>query len=331
VAGPKAGGAAHLDALTGGLDLDAFVLFSSIAATWGSGLQPSYSAANAYLDALAASRRGRGLTATSVAWGAWGGGGMTDAPSAAQLSRRGLLLMEPELAVRALAQALDGDETQLTVANVDWARFVPPFTLRRPSPLISAIPEAVQALTAAEADPAGRDGEGTDPLRQQLAELNRAEQDRMLTGLVRAEAAAVLGHGSADEVGSGRAFRDLGFDSLTAVELRNRLRTVTGLKLPATVVFDYPTAAALADYLRAGLVGDEDAVPVVFGQLDELESVLSGIPGGSAVRADVTARLRTMLSRWVGSEDSGSQQDAASKLESASAEEVFEFINNELT
>jgi len=136
----KTAGAILLDELTAGMDLDGFVLFSSIAATWGSGLQPGYAAANAFLDALAEDRRVRGLAGTSVAWGPWAGGGMTDAGSGAQLRRRGLRLMNPELAVRALAQVLDHDEALVTVADVDWARFAPAFTVRRPSPLIASLP-----------------------------------------------------------------------------------------------------------------------------------------------------------------------------------------------
>ena len=119
-----AAGAAYLDELTPGVEQ--LVLFSSIAATWGSGAQPGYAAANAYLDALAEARRGRGLAAASVAWGPWGGGGMTDRESAEQLRRRGLRLMDPELLTQALGRVLDGGDTQVTVADVDWARFAPP-------------------------------------------------------------------------------------------------------------------------------------------------------------------------------------------------------------
>jgi len=307
------------------------VLFSSIAATWGSGLQPGYSAANAFLDALAENRRGRGLPASSVAWGAWGGGGMTDDESAAQLQRRGLLLMDPALAIRALAQVLGAGETGVTVADVDWARFVPPFTLRRPSPLIAAIPEVRGILDAADADPPAAAGDPAgSALGQRLAGLSPADGDRMLVNLVRAEAAAVLGHSSADAVEARRAFRDFGFDSLTAVELRNRLRTATGLRLPATVVFDYPTPVALADYLRAEISPDAAAEPPVFAQLAELESVLSGIPAASDLRADITARLRTVLSKWVGGQDAPPDSTAARQLESATADEVFDFIDKEL-
>ncbi|MFD0632063.1 SDR family NAD(P)-dependent oxidoreductase [Catenulispora yoronensis] len=126
-------GAVWLDELTADLDLDAFALFSSVSATWGSGLQPSYAAANAALDALAETRHARGLVGTSVAWGLWAGAGMGAGDAGEQLQRYGLRLMDPELGIRALAQAIDGREVQVTVADVDWERFAPLFTLRRPA------------------------------------------------------------------------------------------------------------------------------------------------------------------------------------------------------
>jgi acyl transferase domain-containing protein/acyl carrier protein len=251
VVSAKATGAAHLDELTADHDLDAFVLFSSISATWGSGMQPGYAAANAYLDALADARRGRGLPATSVAWGPWGGDGMSAGEAAAQLRRRGLLTMAPELAVRALGRILDDREGRVTVADVDWALFASVFTLRRPSPLIAALPEVEQLLAAADSESVTSDAGST--LGHRLAGLAQAEQDRVLTGLVRAEAAQVLGHPSPDLVEAGRPFSELGFDSLTAVELRNRLNAAAGLPLPATLLFDYPTPAALATFLRSEL------------------------------------------------------------------------------
>ncbi|MEU0538035.1 type I polyketide synthase, partial [Amycolatopsis tolypomycina] len=211
----------------------------------------------AYLDALAEARRARGLAATSVAWGLWGGGGMVAGPAGEQLRRYGLRVIDPDRGIHALAQALDADETAVTVADVDWAKFAPTFTLRRPSPLIAGLPEVEAALDADV--PAVPDTE----LGQRLAGLPPAEQDRLLVDLVRAEAAAVLGHGSAGAVDPGRAFKDLGFDSLTAVELRNRLTAATGLSLPATLVFDHPTAAALARRLRADLLGDPAAPAAV--------------------------------------------------------------------
>ena len=287
VVGAKAASAACLDELTADLGVDQFVLFSSIAATWGSGVQPGYAAANAYLDALAESRRSRGLAGASVAWGPWAGGGMTDREGAEQLQRRGLRLMDPGRLTRALGQVLDGGETQVTVADVDWPRFAVPFTLRRPSPLIEDLPEVREALAdAAGADAPGADG-AAPPGTLALTGLSPAEQDRMLVNLVRAEAADVLGHASADAVEAGRAFSDMGFDSLTAVELRNRLNDATGLRLPATLLFDYPAPAAVAGFLRSqlagDLTGDVPARPAAVAQAGEPVAIVGmacRFPGG---------------------------------------------------
>ena len=246
----KVAGARNLDELLGD-DLDAFVLFSSNAGVWGSGGQGAYGAGNAYLDALAERRRTRGAAATSVAWGFWGGGGMAgDVELEDQLRRRGLREMAPEAAVEALCQALDADEVFLAVADVDWARFAPGFTLSRRRPLIEDLPEVRALLEAAEEPAAERPA-----LARRVAELSETEGRRLLLDLVRGQAASVLGHDSATAVPAGRAFRDLGFDSLTAVEVRNRLNAATGLTLPATLVFDHPNPAALAVELHRVLLG----------------------------------------------------------------------------
>ena len=250
----KTAGAAVLDELTAGLDLDAFVLFSSIAGVWGSGIHGAYAAANAYLDALASARRARGLPATSVAWGVWDAGWVREpGPVADGLRRQGLRFLDPARALAALGQVLADDETFLAVADVDWARFAPVYRAARPWPLLDEIPEAAAPApdpgVAAGGEYAGR-----------LAGLPAAERERVVLDLVRGSAAAVLGHGSAAAaVEPGRAFRDLGFDSLTAVELRDRLNAATGLVLPSTVVFDYPDAAGLAGQLTRLLLGTAQA------------------------------------------------------------------------
>ena len=141
--GAKAVGAVHLDELCAGRELDAFVLFSSGSAVWGSGELGAYGAANAFLDGLAQGRHADGLPATSVSWGMWAGGGMVTGDLDDQLRRRGLRPMRPELAVGALATALAAGETTLTVADFDWARFAPGFTAARSRPLISEIPDVV--------------------------------------------------------------------------------------------------------------------------------------------------------------------------------------------
>ncbi|RBM21201.1 type I polyketide synthase, partial [Streptomyces sp. PT12] len=251
----KVAGTRNLHELIPG-PLDAFVLFSSNAGVWGSGGQGAYAAANAYLDAFAEWRRAQGLAATSVAWGAWAGGGIASLGDAEEnLRRRGVRAMAPELAMRALQDAIDHDETFVAVADVDWETFLPAFTVARHRPLIADIPEVV-ALLDADADAA--DDEPLSELAQRVAGRPADEQHRLVLDVVRAQAAAVLGHASAEAVTPARAFKELGFDSLTAVDLRNRLSAATGLRLPATLAFDYPTAEGLATYLRGELLGTAD-------------------------------------------------------------------------
>ncbi|WP_406403276.1 type I polyketide synthase [Streptomyces uncialis] len=252
----KTRGAAHLDALLEGHELDAFVLFSSISATWGSGGQGVYAAANAYLDGLAAARRGRGLTATSVAWGPWSGAGMAVGAVGDGLRRHGLVPMAPATALAALGLALELDEGQPVVAEVDWSRFAPTFGSVRESALLRGLPTAPPP-PAADA-PAGPGADGDPSWRLRLERLSVPEGRKLLRELVRSEAAAVLGHESAGGFAADRPFREVGFDSLTAVELRNRLVAATGLPLPLTSVFDHPTAVELGAHLFAGL-SDTDA------------------------------------------------------------------------
>ena len=247
-------GAANLHDLLADRPLDAFVLFSSVSGVWGSGGQGAYAAANAYLDALAERRRDEGLPATSVAWGPWAGGGMVaDGDAEDRLRRQGLLALGPERALGELQRALDRDETTLVVADLDWPRFASLFTSARPRPLIGGIAEA----TPSEQPPGQPAGDRPYP-RERLAGLTEADRERALGALVREAIAGVLGHRTPDDVPTDRAIGDLGFDSLTAMELRTRLAAETGLRLPATLAFDHPTATALARHLAEELFGAPD-------------------------------------------------------------------------
>ncbi|MFH9419140.1 SDR family NAD(P)-dependent oxidoreductase [Streptomyces sp. NPDC017529] len=253
---PKADGAWNLHELTQGMDLEHFVLFSSAAATFGSPGQGNYVAANAFLDALAAQRRAAGLPGTSLAWGMWADvsaltGQLSDAERD-RLTRGGARALSAEDGLALLDMAVARDEALLVPTRIDLAG------LRAQAARSTEVPpiwrELIRSVSGRRTAASGSGG--ADSLHQQLAGLSQQDRERRLTNLIRTHVAAVLGHTSADAIEPTRAFSDLGFDSLTAVELRNRLNTATGLRLPATLVFDYPNPVALAGHLRARLVGD---------------------------------------------------------------------------
>ncbi|MFF5011442.1 SDR family NAD(P)-dependent oxidoreductase, partial [Streptomyces phaeochromogenes] len=324
----KAAGVEALDAALGDRPLDAFVLFSSNSGVWGSGRHGAYAAANAYLDAFAEQRRARGLTCTSMAWGNWGAGGMlADDGYAEYLSRRGVLEMDPDLAITAMAAAVEHDEAFVAVAAMDWERFGMGFTSGRPSPLIGELPE-IRRLSEAE-EP---ESDGGTELAERLARASSAERDTVLSALVAAEAAAVLGHASPDEIEPGRPFKDLGFESLTAVELRNRLQVATGLRLPASLVFDHPTPSAVVERLRAALPpspGEDGLDRTVLGELDRLEEAVAALPSGAQVPSQTVRRLQTLLWR-LGGDGAAATASGDVDLGEASAEDLFDMIDREL-
>ena len=249
----KVTGAANLHAVFGRRPLDAFVLFSSIAGVWGSSGQGAYAAGNAHLDALAEARRADGLPATSVAWGAWAGAGIAaTAASVEFLQRRGIRTMPPELTLRALRYVLERGETCVSVADMDWDRFADSFAAARDRPLIS---EMVSAGDQARTTPR----QGPSALAGALAALPAAAREQRLLALVCGQTALVLGHDDPALIKADRKFQELGFDSLSSVELCKRLRQVTGLALPRSVVYDHPTPIALAARLDDELIPDAPA------------------------------------------------------------------------
>ncbi|MGW2279753.1 type I polyketide synthase [Streptomyces sp. NPDC001770] len=321
VLGPKADAALHLHELTAGLDLSAFVLFSSLTATVGGAGQANYAAANAYLDALAEHRHAAGLPATSVSWGPWGGDGMAAHGTVrASVKAMGMSLLDPDTALTALRRALDGGDTTVTVADVDWSVFAPAFTSTRPSPLLSALAEARRTTSGPNA---------ADGFAEKLAGLTGGERERALNDLVCGQAAVVLGYGDAGAVEPTAAFRDLGFDSLTSVDLRNRLSGAAGVPLPATLIFDYATPAALAKYLGAELSGADTSVDAVVAELERVAARLGGLTAEDLEQSRITTRLQTLLNDL----DKTLGQDAAAvtgRLEEATADDVFAFIDKEL-
>ncbi|MGH3379218.1 MAG: SDR family NAD(P)-dependent oxidoreductase, partial [Actinoallomurus sp.] len=248
---PKADAATNLHELTSGHDLEMFVLFSSIVGVLGNAGQANYAAANAFLDALAEQRRSQGLPATSVAWGPWAEAGMAAGKAMLddRMRRGGLRPMAPATAIAALRRAVAAGMTNVTVADIDWEPYARMLTAARPSPLIGDLPEVSSALEVETPEAPGG-------LRDRLAGLSPAEQERLLVDTVRTLVAKVLGHLSSDAIDVNRAFRDLGFDSLTAVEARNRLSAATGVHLATTLLFDYPSTVAVARHLRSELLGE---------------------------------------------------------------------------
>ncbi|MFB7507064.1 SDR family NAD(P)-dependent oxidoreductase, partial [Streptomyces broussonetiae] len=250
---PKVDAAWNLHELTADLDLSAFVLFSSSAATLGSPGQANYAAANAYLDALAVHRRTLGLPAHSLAWGLWAqAGGMTgtlDETDLTRISRGGVAPLETDEGVALFDAAVRGADPAVLPVKLDLA------ALRAQgeglAPLLRALVPVRRAGAAGGQSGAG----GADALRERLAGLLEGEREPFLTALVQNHVATILGYRSAQDVGRTLAFRELGFDSLAAVELRNRLSAATGLRLPATLVFDHPTPAELAAHLLGELTG----------------------------------------------------------------------------
>ncbi|MFD3918636.1 SDR family NAD(P)-dependent oxidoreductase [Streptomyces sp. NPDC058595] len=325
---PKVDAAWHLHELTKDRDTVAFVLLSSTASLLVGGGQAGYAAANAFLDALAAHRVAGELPAVSMAFGLWSGtGGMADEMDAADLERMGRLGLPALPVAQGLAlfdAAAGGPDPVLVPTRID-------------TPAVAARPDGIPPLLRALVRPArrrttatGTAGAGT-PWRERLAPLADDERDRALLTLVRSQVAGVLGHTSERSVEPGRAFQEMGFDSLAAVELRNLLGRATGLTLPATLVFDRPTPLALAAYLKAQLVpGPADLVRSLLVGVDRLETELTALPDLDDAHARVGARLEALLRTWYDTHAAAGPRTGPVDLGSATDEELFAKIDNEL-
>nr|AXL06106.1 beta-ketoacyl synthase [uncultured bacterium] len=324
---PKVNAVRHLDELTRDLDLDAFVVYSSASSVFMGAGSGGYAAANAYLDGLMAHRRAAGLPGLSIAWGPWrqatGMGDTIDDLTLSRMSRRegrggvGALGSEDGMALFDAAVGTDHAllvpvELDLREASADAARGggVPPL-------LRGLVRAGRQSARAASGDDGG--------LVRRLAGLPAAEQEARLLDVVRTQVAVVLGHAGAGGVRADAAFKDAGFDSLTSVELRNRLREATGLKLPATLVFDHPTPQALARHLREELALDEGspADPVLAG-LAGLEPAIAAAAADEQARDRITLRLRELLAAAESTDVADPSDD---DLDTASDEELFALVD----
>ncbi|MFE0028008.1 beta-ketoacyl reductase, partial [Amycolatopsis sp. NPDC059021] len=305
---PKVDAAWHLHELTADRALTAFVLFSSAGGTLGAAGQANYAAANVFLDALACHRRALGLPAVALAWGLWSDGGMSGAlpeTDLVRMARSGVLGLSIADGLALLDLALCADEPALVPVRLDLSAVRD----ETPAMLRALLPGHGRRVAASAPD---------DSEWSRLSRLSGADLDEALLELVRRTAAAVLGHDDAAAVDPRKGFLELGFDSLTAIELRNRLGGVTGMRFPVTLIFDHPSPAAVAGLIRDGLV-TADRVPVE-EYLAELEAARDTLD--EAERARVGARLRALVAAWG---DSG-----VADLDLAGTEELFDIVEAEL-
>ncbi|GAA2704221.1 type I polyketide synthase [Actinoplanes palleronii] len=341
VLAPKAYGAWHLHELTEHLNPSAFVLFSSIAGVLGTAGQASYAAANAFLDGLAASRRAAGLAAHSLCWGLWAersemGAGLGEA-DIVRLRRQGLSPMASDTGLALFDTAIVQDEPVLIPARLSP---VVPGAGQAESPLLRGLIRP----TIEAGDPAGGPARPTagagGPARGELADgglmrqvmsLSPTEAEATLLDAVRAQTAMVLGHTGTGAVGPDVAFKDLGIDSLTALELRNRLTEVTGMKLPGTLAFDYPNPRAVARFVRAavdpGSPGDH--------LIEEIKRIGARLEKASPELADhdrtaITGLLGTLQRRLRPQTAERSAAGIADRISSASAAELLSLLDKEL-
>ncbi|MBB4683801.1 type I polyketide synthase [Amycolatopsis jiangsuensis] len=312
---PKADAAWHLHELTKNRDLALFALYSSVSGVVGSAGQASYAAANTFLDALAEQRRAEGLPAVSLAWGLWREGMGSELADAdvERLAREGLPPLTVETGLKLFDAALAGGFATVLPIELDRGALRAHARTTEVAPVLRSLAKVTTRRAASTA----RQETG---LRDRLAGLPDDERRAVLVDLVRHNAAGVLGHEAGGAIDPARAFKDLGFDSLTSVELRNRMNAVTGLRLSATAVFDHPTVAALAAHLLAELAPPSvDPADAVLAELDQVAARLSEVEDDGRI----AARLRAMLDGFATSE-------GGARLADATADEVVDFLATEL-
>ncbi|MFD5184524.1 SDR family NAD(P)-dependent oxidoreductase [Streptomyces sp. NPDC058372] len=336
VLAPKAYGAWHLHELTRHLDLSAFVLFSSVASVLGTAGQSGYAAANAFLNGLAESRHAEGLVAGSLCWGYWAhpselGAGLGEM-DIARLRRQGVQPMPPHDGLALFDTAITRDEPVLVPARLDRSVLGALRGGRADSP-------PPHDTTGTDAAPAGAEHRGTaaSDIARQIRSLPRAGAEAVLLEAVRAQTGSVLGHAETTPVEATAAFKDLGLDSLMAVELRNRLAAVTELKLPVTLAFDHPNPRAVAQYLMAcvdpGSPADrESAAQRLTREItalgSRLEETLPDLAGDD--RAAVSKLLGELQGRVRSTSDDAAAGGVADRISAASAGELLSLLDEEL-
>ncbi|MFC0596904.1 type I polyketide synthase [Streptomyces palmae] len=332
---PKADAAWHLHQLTERHPVAEFVLFSSAAGTLGSAGQANYAAANAFLDALARHRRAQGLPGLSLAWGLWEERsaltGALDAADLARIGRSGVLPLPTDQALALFEAARAGGEPHVVPVRLDTAALRERAGGQRLPALLSELAGRTPGPrqdTAPGEHPGPAEAADTATMGHRLAAMPPAERYRVLLDLVRTHGAAVLGQTDPPRIDPDKGFLDLGFDSLSDLELRDRLQEITGLDLAATLIFDHPTATALAEHLDEQYA-TEGALEVgpALAELDRLETFLTPFEADQDARTAISLRLKDLLARW-GAESGGTEpaDPAPTDLASATDDELFEVL-----
>jgi acyl transferase domain-containing protein/NADP-dependent 3-hydroxy acid dehydrogenase YdfG/acyl carrier protein len=328
---PKVAAATHLHDLTRDAGLSAFVLFSSAAGIVGALGQGNYAAANSFLDGLAVRRRARGLPGTSLAWGLWAETstmtGTLGTVDTQRMSRAGITPLTSDEGVALFDMALTADDAVIVPMRLDPAMLRAQAEQGHLPPLFRGLVRAQAQRPVAAIDPAV----ARQRLEQRLTGVSGSEQHTILSQLVLTQVAAVLGHSSPESIEAGREFRELGFDSLTAIELRNRLNAATGLRLSATLVFDYPTPAALAGHLQESLQQDDSlSGDAALAEIGKLERMMESATSDDATRTAMLTRLKAIVSTLESGFDGTAENAAQSDLSSATAENIFDILDKEL-
>ncbi len=290
-----------------------------------------YAAANAFLDGLMDTRRAAGLPGLSLAWGTWNHAtNMTthlttddQVRMSRRASRDGVVALKPAEGMELFDAAVVSAQSLLVPVKLDLKG------VRAGAAARGGVPHLLRGLVPAGRQQARAGSAKEGDLARRIAGLAEAEQEALLLDLVRGQAALVLGHTGPEGVRAETAFKDVGFDSLTSVELRNRMREATGLKLPATLVFDHPTPLALARHLRDELGISDDALSRVNAKIEDVEALISGLLLDESMKSSIALRLQGLVARCNGVLENVDASTVAEQLESASADEVLAFIDGE--
>ncbi|MEE1742839.1 KR domain-containing protein, partial [Streptomyces sp. JV184] len=309
-------------------------LYSSVAGLFGNAGQANYAAANTFLDALAQHRTAHGLPATSLAWGLWEESsplsGHLNRGDLDRLERSGIGALSTEQGMELFDASWQTPEALVAPLPLDLKRLRADAASAGGTSTVPAVLRELVRLPARRVSVAPAAASAAASWPERLRPLSEESRRETLGEVVRAEVAAVLGHPKPEGIDVTAEFKNLGFDSLTSVELRNRLNRVTGLRLPATLIFDHPTPEAVVNHFLATLVPAEAAPDIrILEDADRMDAAMSAFTGDSRTHARISARLEALLRKW--NSVQGSSAGLGDDLEAMSDDDLFDALDDELS